>query len=41
MQEESIFHLKAPFSPTGDQPQAIDKLVDGIRRGDKGQTLLA
>ena len=40
MQEESIFHLKAPFSPTGDQPQAIDKLVDGIRRGDKGQTLL-
>ena len=40
MQEESIFHLKAPFSPTGDQPQAIDKLVDGIQRGDKGQTLL-
>ena len=40
MQEESIFHLKAPFSPTGDQPQAIDKLVEGIQRGDKGQTLL-
>ena len=40
MQEESIFHLKAPFSPTGDQPQAIEKLVEGIRAGDKGQTLL-
>ena len=40
MQEESIFHLKAPFSPTGDQPQAIETLVEGIRAGDKGQTLL-
>ena len=40
MQEESIFHLKAPFSPTGDQPQAIEALVEGIREGDKGQTLL-
>ena len=34
MQEESIFHLKAPFSPTGDQPQAIEALVEGIREGD-------
>ena len=40
MQEESIFHLKAPFSPTGDHPQAIEALVEGIREGDKGQTLL-
>ena len=39
-EEESIFHLKAPFSPTGDQPQAIEKLVEGIKAGDKGQTLL-
>jgi len=37
---EQIFHLKAPFEPTGDQPQAIDALVQGIQAGDKGQTLL-
>ena len=30
---ESIFHLQAPFAPTGDQPQAIEALVQGIRRG--------
>ena len=29
MQEESIFHLKAPFSPTGDQPQAIEQAGGG------------
>ncbi len=40
MEEPSIFHLQAPFSPTGDQPQAIDALVEGIRQGDKAQTLL-
>lgn len=34
------FHLKAPYKPTGDQPQAIDKLVEGIERGDKHQVLL-
>ncbi len=39
MQDE-VFHLQAPFTPTGDQPQAIDALVEGIRAGDKGQTLL-
>ncbi len=38
--ETSIFHLKAPFSPTGDQPQAIEKLVAGIQNGDAAQTLL-
>ena len=27
------FRLVAPFEPTGDQPQAIDKLVDGLSRG--------
>lgn len=37
---QGVFHLKAPFSPTGDQPQAIDALVKGIEAGDKGQTLL-
>ncbi len=34
------FELVAPFSPTGDQPQAIKRLVEGIHRGDKAQTLL-
>ena len=27
---DDVFHLKAPFQPTGDQPQAIDALVQGI-----------
>ena len=34
------FKLVSKFKPTGDQPQAIDKLVEGINRGDKAQTLL-
>ena len=34
------FKLVAPYTPTGDQPEAIDKLVAGIERGDKEQTLL-
>jgi len=34
------FTLVAPFEPTGDQPQAIDKLADGLARGLKHQTLL-
>jgi excinuclease ABC subunit B len=34
------FRLEAPFQPTGDQPQAIEKLVDGLGRGLKFQTLL-
>ena len=34
------FKLEAPFQPTGDQPQAIVKLVDGLGRGLKFQTLL-
>ncbi len=34
------FKLHSPFKPTGDQPQAIDKLVDGLQRGLKEQTLL-
>ena len=33
------FDLHAPFSPTGDQPEAIAKLVQGIRDGDHEQTL--
>jgi len=34
------FKLVSPFQPTGDQPTAIAKLVEGLRRGDKFQTLL-
>ena len=34
------FKLTSPDKPTGDQPQAIDALVEGVRRGDRFQTLL-
>lgn len=34
------FELNASFTPTGDQPQAIQKLVEGIQDGLKAQTLL-
>ncbi len=34
------FKLVSKFKPTGDQPQAIEKLVEGIKRGDKEQTLM-
>lgn len=34
------FELVSPYKPTGDQPQAIDKLVAGLRAGYFGQTLL-
>ena len=34
------FILHSQFKPTGDQPQAIDKLVEGLEKGDKEQTLL-
>ena len=37
---DEVFHLKAPFQPTGDQPQAIEALVQGIEAGDEAQTLL-
>ncbi|MBI5653837.1 MAG: excinuclease ABC subunit UvrB [Chloroflexi bacterium] len=36
----SDFKLVSPFQPTGDQPQAIEKLTEGVKRGDKYQTLL-
>ena len=34
------FAIQAPFEPAGDQPQAIAKLAEGIRRGLKTQVLL-
>lgn len=34
------FRVVSEFQPTGDQPQAIEKLVDGLRKGYRHQTLL-
>ena len=34
------FKLVSDFQPTGDQPEAIRQLVDGLQRGDRAQTLL-
>ncbi len=34
------FQLTAEFKPTGDQPEAIKQLTEGVLRGDKAQTLL-
>ena len=34
------FQLVAPYAPTGDQPEAIAQLVDGLNKGYKEQTLL-
>lgn len=34
------FKIVSKFKPTGDQPEAIEKLVEGILRGDRCQTLL-
>ena len=36
----STFHLKSPFEPTGDQPQAIERLVEHLRAGARHQTLV-
>ena len=33
------FKLKSKYSPTGDQPNAIEKLVDGVQKGEVYQTL--
>ena len=35
-----MFELVAPYSPAGDQPQAIEKLVAGVQAGAKHQVLL-
>ena len=42
MEEFTIneFKLKAPYEPTGDQPQAIAELVKGFKEGNQCQTLL-
>jgi len=37
---EGVFQLVSPFSPTGDQPEAIDALVRGIENGMREQALM-
>ena len=37
---EKEFKLVSPYAPTGDQPEAIDKLTEGVLRGDKMQSLV-
>lgn len=34
------FHISSPYKPTGDQPEAIRQLVDGVRQGLPAQVLL-
>jgi excinuclease ABC subunit B len=36
----SGFKLKSEYKPTGDQPQAIEKIIKGIKEGQRMQTLL-
>jgi excinuclease ABC subunit B len=40
MEEKIPFKLEATYSPAGDQPQAIEKLVEGLNEGLAHQTLL-
>ena len=35
-----MFNLVSKYTPSGDQPQAIEKLVIGIKKGKKNQVLL-
>ncbi|MBR2735084.1 MAG: excinuclease ABC subunit UvrB, partial [Clostridia bacterium] len=34
------FEIKSDYTPTGDQPKAINSIVEGIKKGDREQTLL-
>lgn len=38
--QEDTFVLKSDYSPSGDQPKAIEKLIDGLAQGEAYQTLL-
>ena len=40
MSDINNFKIEAPYEPKGDQPQAIEKLVAGVRGGNRYQTLL-
>lgn len=37
---EKEFKIESPFEPSGDQPQAIKELCDGLMRGERSQVLL-
>ncbi|MFC4102049.1 excinuclease ABC subunit UvrB [Paenibacillus xanthanilyticus] len=39
-EDKRIFQLKSPYTPQGDQPEAIRQLVEGVEKGMKHQTLL-
>ena len=40
IRDDTPFRVVADFEPSGDQPHAVEQLVDGVRRGMKHQTLL-
>ena len=40
MADTSLFKLTSPFTPQGDQPEAIDQLLQGLKQGIKDQILL-
>jgi excinuclease ABC subunit B len=40
MQGSEVYRLVSPYSPTGDQPKAIEALCEGIKSGNPFQTLL-
>ena len=38
--KKAMFELKSKYTPSGDQPQAIEELVNGLKKGEKYQVLL-
>ena len=40
MQQSNKLQIVSPFNPSGDQPEAIKELCDGLKRGDRSQVLL-
>ena len=40
IKEQNKFRLVSDYAPTGDQPQAVERLVEGIEKGHKEQVLL-
>ena len=40
MRTQDKFILESPYKPTGDQPEAIAKLVEGVNKGAREQTLM-
>lgn len=40
MSKDSIFKIESPFEPSGDQPQAIKELCNGVEQGVRNQVLL-